>query len=113
MAIKNLTVNTDRSVTLIDDLGNIISMSSALAGILREQLARMDVQDAIRYAVEDLDGDIIQLGSYDGTTDEFIEEVYSIFANEIDFGNYPDDDAIQNAIIDTASDYGILIPDDE
>lgn len=113
MAIKNLTVNTDRSVTLIDDIGNIISMSPALAGILREQMAKMDVRDAIRYAVEDLDGDTISLGSFDGTTEDFIEEVYSVFDNEIDFGNYPDDDAIQNAVIDTANDYGILIPDDE
>ena len=113
MAIKNLTVNTDRSVTLIDDIGNIISMSPALAGILREQMAKMDVRDAIRYAVEDLDGDTISLGSFDGTTDDFIAEVFSTFEEEIELGNYPNEDEIQDAVIDTANDYGILIPDDE
>lgn len=113
MAIKSLTVNTDRSVTLIDDLGNIISMSSALAGILREQLAKHDVRDAIRYAVEDLDGDEISMGSFDGTEEEFIYEVFSYFEEEIEIGNYPDEDEIHDAIIDTASSYGIVIPDNE
>jgi len=109
MAIKNLTVNTDRSVTLIDDLGNIISMSSALAGILREQLAKLDVRDAIRYKLEDLDGDTIALGSFDGTTDEFIEEVFSSLEEEIEYGNYPNDDDIEEAVLDTADSYGIRI----
>lgn len=109
MAIKNLTVNSDRSVTLIDDIGNIISMSSALAGVLREQLAKMDVRDAIRYTVEDYDGDAISLGSFDGTTDEFIDEVFSTFEDEIEFGNYPSEDEIQCAVIDTAESYGICI----
>lgn len=111
MAIKNLTVNSDRSVTLIDDLGNVVSMSSALAGILREQLAKMDVRDAIRYAVEDLDGDTISLGSFDGTTEEFIDEVFSLFDNDIEFGNYPNEDSIQEAVLDTAESYGIRIDD--
>ena len=109
MAIKNLTVNDDRSVTLIDDVGNIISMSSALAGILKEQLLQMDVRDMIRYTVEDYDGDAISLGSFDGTTDEFVDEVYSTFENDIDFGNYPTEDAIQEAVLDTADSYGIRI----
>jgi len=109
MAIKNLTVNDDRSVTLVDDVGNIISMSSALAGILKEQLLQMDVRDMIRYTVEDYDGDAISLGSFDGTTDEFVDEVYSTFENDIDFGNYPTEDAIQEAVLDTADSYGIRI----
>ena len=109
MAIKNLTVNKDHSVTLVDDAGNIISMSSALAGILKNQLLQMEVRDNIRYTVEDYDGDALSLGSFDGTMEEFVEEVYSTFENEIDFGNYPDLDAIQEAVLDTAYFYGIRI----
>lgn len=111
MAIRNLTVNTDRSVTLVDDHGNIISMSSALAGVLREQLAKMDVRDCIRYTVEDYDGDVIALGSFDGTAEEFIDEVFSTFEEEIELGNYPSEDSIQEAVIDTAESYGICIDD--
>lgn len=48
MAIKSLTVNSDRSVTLVTDTGDILSMSSALAGCLKEQLAKHDVRDSIR-----------------------------------------------------------------
>ena len=111
MAIKSLTVNSDRSITLIDDTGDIISMSSALAGVLREQLAKIDVRDAIRYTVEDYDGDMISLGSFDGTTDEFIDEVFSVFEDEIEVGNYPNEDTIQEAVLDTADSYGIRIDD--
>lgn len=109
MAIKNLTVNTDRSVTLIDDMGNFISMSSALVGVLKEQLAKLDVRNEIRYAIEDCDGDTIALGSFDGTIEDFIEEVYSTFENDIECGNYPTEEEIEEAVLDTADSYGILI----
>ena len=109
MAIKSLTLNNDRSVTLTDDLGNIISMSSALAGVLYEQMTKRNVRDAIRYATEDADGDTIALGSFDGTIDEFVDEVFSTFEEEIGYGNYPSEEAIADAITDTADSYGICI----
>ena len=111
MAIKSLTVNTDRSVTLVTDTGNILSMSSALAGVLREQLMKHDVLDAIRYTCEDYDGDCISLGSLDMTEEEFYDEVFSRFDEEIEYGNYPTKDDIQEAVLDTAEDYGIRIDD--
>ena len=109
MTIKNLTVNRDYSVTLVTDTGEVLSMSSDLAGVFREQYAKLSVRDAIRYAVEDADGDTISLGSFDGTPEEFIDEVFSTLEEEIEYGNYPTDDDIQNAVIDTAESYGICI----
>lgn len=109
--IKNLTVNKDYSVTLITDTGDIISMPSALAGVFREQYTKISVRDQIRYAIEDMDGDTISLGSYDGDTDEFIDEVFSTFEDEIEYGNSPSEDDIKDAITDTAEWYGILIDD--
>jgi diacylglycerol kinase family enzyme len=109
--IKNLTVNTDRSVTLTTDTGDILTMSSALAGILREQYAKHDVRDAIRYVCEDADGDTIALGSFDGTVDEFIDEVFSTFEDDIECGVYPSEEAIEDAVLDTANTYGICIDD--
>jgi len=111
MAIKSLTVNTDRSVTLVTESGDILSMSSALAGILQEQLAKQDVRDRIRYTSEDYDGDVIAIGSLDMTPEEFYEEVFHSFEEEIEYGNYPSDDDIQEAVLDTAEDYGIRIDD--
>lgn len=109
--IKNLTVNSDRSVTLTTDTGDILTMSSALAGIFREQYVKHDVRDAIRYACEDMDGDDISLGSLDMTEDEFYDEIFSTFEEEIEYGNYPSEDQIKDAIIDTADSYGICIDD--
>ena len=111
MTIKNLTVNADRSVTMTDALGNIVSIPSALACVLHQQMQKMDVRDAIRYAVADADGDTIAIGSFDGTEEEFVDEVFSTFEDEIEYGNIPSEDAIQDAIIDTASTYGIVIDD--
>ena len=107
--IKNLTVNSDRSVTLTTDTGDIIRMSPALAGVFREQYVKHDVRDAIRYACEDMDGDSISLGSLDMTEEEFYDEVFSSFEEEIEYGNYPSEDQIHDAIIDTADSYGICI----
>ena len=107
--IKNLTVNRDRSVTLTTDTGDILSMSSAIAGVFREQYVKHDVRDAIRYACEDMDGDVISLGSLDMTEEEFYEEVFSTLEEEIECGNYPSEDYIKDAVIDTAESYGICI----
>ena len=107
--IKNLTVNSDRSVTLVTDTGDIISMSSALAGIFREQYVKQDVRDAIRYACEDMDGDDISLGSLDMTEEEFYDEVFAQLEEEIEYGNYPSEEAIRDAVIDTAESYGICV----
>ena len=109
MTIKSLNLNSDRSVSLVTDSGDILTMSSALAGCLKEQLAKQDVRDSIRYNCEDYDGDCISLGSLDMTLDEFVEEVFSRFEEGIEYGNYPTEDDIQEAVLDTAEDYGIRI----
>lgn len=107
--IKNLTVNADRSVTLVTSTGDILSMPSALAGIFREQYVKHDVRDAIRYACDDMDGEDISLGSLDMTEDEFYSEVFAQLEEDIELGNYPSEDTIHDAIIDTAECYGICI----
>ena len=109
--IKSATLNSDRSVTLVTTTGDILSMSSAIAGALSQQIAKQDVRDAIRYTCEDYDGDAISLGSFDGTTEDFIEEVFYRFEDEIEYGNYPTEDDIQNAVLDIADEYGIRIDD--
>ena len=107
--IKSVTLNSDYSVTLTTTTGDVLSMPSALAGVLREQYMKQEVRDAIRYACQDADGDTISIGSFDGTDDEFIDEVFSTFEEDIECGVYPDEDDIQDAILDTADSYGIRI----
>ena len=109
MAIKSLTVNTDRSVTLVTDTGEILGMSSALAGVFREQILKHDLRDAIRYKCEDLDGDLIALGSLDMTPDEFIGEVFDMLEDGIEYGDFPSEEYIEETILDTANTYGIMI----
>lgn len=111
MTIRSATLNHDRSITLIDEAGNILSMSSATAGMLKEQMLKQDVRDAIRYAMEDADGNDIALGSLEIEEDEFLEEVFYKFEEDIEHGILPSDDDIRDAVLDVASSYGILYAD--
>ena len=117
MSIKNVTVNRDHSVTMVDDIGNIVSMSSALAGCLKEQLLKMEFRDAITNILDDeIDGGYIDITKYDGTREEFEEEIFSSRKEEIEYGNYnvlsDDGEQIREDIQDLVDYYG-LEPDDD
>jgi len=78
---------------------------------MKEQMLKQDVRDAIRYAMEDADGDDIALGSLEIEEDEFLEEVFYKFEEDIEHGILPSDDDIRDAVLDVASSYGILYAD--
>lgn len=93
------------------ETGELLALSNAEARniltLLKGERLRADVRDV----VNDYDGDMISLGSLDMTVDEFIDEVCAIFEDDLIYGDvdYPSDTRIQDAVIDTARDYGILI----
>lgn len=117
MAIKNLTVNRDYSVTLIDDMGSIISMSSALAGCLKEQFLKMELRDAITNILdEEISDGYIDMSKHEYSREDFEEEIYTDLEDEIEYGDYHclcnDGEWIREKITDLASFYE-LEPDDE
>ena len=116
--IKNLTVNTDRSVTLVTDTGDIMSMSSALAGVLKEQFLLRELRDGISNVIDDAisDGDL-DLGKYDGSREEFEDEIYTDLADEITYGDYTalcnDGEWIKEKVYDLANFYELEPSDDD
>ena len=113
MAIKNVTVNRDHSVTLVDDIGNIISMSSALAGCLKEQLLLLELKDGITNVLdEEIENGYIDMTKHEYSREDFEEEVFVNLAEEIELGNYSalcdDGDTIREKITDTADYYELL-----
>lgn len=117
MAIKNLTVNRDYSVTLVDDMGSIISMSSALAGCLKEQLLKLELRSAITNILdEEISNGYIDMSKHEYSREDFEEEIYCDLEEEIEYGDYSalcnDGAWIREKITDTADFYG-LEPNDE
>ena len=118
MSIKNVTVNRDFSVTMTDDIGNIISMSSALAGCLKEQFLLMELRTAITNKLDDeIDDGYIDLSKYEYTREDFEEEVFSYFEDDISQGVYyclsDDGDSIREKISDLADYYELNPTDDD
>ena len=115
--IKNLTVNLDGSVTLIDDMGNVISMSSALAGCLKEQLLLQELRCAITNILNDeIDSGYIDMSKHEDSRESFEDEIYSELEDDISCGDYTalcnDGEWIRERVIDLAQCYG-LEPDEE
>ena len=52
---------------------------------------------------------VIAVGSLDITEDEFVGEVFAQLEDEIEYGHYPSEEAVRDAIIYTAECYGICI----
>lgn len=118
MNIKNVTVNRDFSVTMVDDIGNIVSMSSALAGCLKEQFLLMELRTAITNTLDDeIDGGYIDLSKHEYTRDDFEEEVFSYFEDDISQGVYyclsDDGESIREKISDLADYYELSPTDDD
>ena len=118
MSIKNVTVNRDFSVTMTDDSGNIVSMSSALAGCLKEQFLLMELRTAITNKLDDeIDDGYIDLSKYEYTREDFEEEVFSYFEDDISQGVYyclsDDGDSIREKISDLADYYELNPTDDD
>lgn len=116
MAIKSVTVNHDHSATLIDDMGNVISMSSALTGCLKQQLLKMELRDAIHNILDDeIDGGYIDMSKHEYSREDFEEEIFCDLEEEIEYGDYSalcnDGEWIREKITDTANYYG-LEPDE-
>ena len=118
MSIKNVTVNRDFSVTLVDDIGNIHSMLPNLAECLKEQYLLMELRTAITNKLDDeIDGGYIDLSKHEYTREDFEEEVFSYFEDDISQGIYyclsDDGDSIREKISDLADYYGLNPTDDD
>lgn len=102
MTIENIN---GRYVINRDD-GSEVSLTCNEASLLinycgKEGL-RQQINDLLDDAIENGDCD---LEKYDGTREEFVQEVFECFEDEIDYGNSVDDDEISDKIYDLATEY--------
>lgn len=103
----------DGSVTIENETGKTFELSEQEARDLRILLQLEDLKVDIHEFVDDYDGEWISIGSYDGTQEEFEDEVYDKLHTSVELGVYPPQECLEKAIFDTAREYGIYIDDDE
>ena len=75
------------------------------------QMTKINLRDSIGYKLDELNGDMIDIEKYpDGDREDFIDEVFTDLEDEIDlYGKIPDEDEIEEKILDTADFYEMRI----
>ena len=79
-------------------------MSLLVNTYMKDQL-----RESVIYELHEADGDTIDLEKYPDSFDDLVEEVFVDLADEIDYGNFPNDEDIQNKIADITSYYDMDI----
>lgn len=70
-------------------------------------------KEGLRQQINDRLDDVIENGDCDlsryeyGDREDFVQEVYEYFEDEIDYGNSVDDDEISDKIYDLVTEYGL------
>ena len=98
------TKNEDLTYTLESE-NRTVTLTANECSFIMNQFMKIDLRDRIKSICLDMDRDTIALEKYPYTFDEFIEEIYVDLEDEIDFGNFPSDEDIEDKIADTADFY--------
>ena len=73
--------------------------------LLMNRYMKDSLRDSVEYELREADGDTIDLEKYPYTFDELVDEVFVDLEDEIDYGNFPDDEDIKAKIEEVASFY--------
>ena len=83
---------------------------SLLVNFFGKEGLRWQIGDRIDFAVEE---EGLDLDKYDGTREEFEEEIFVDLEDEVDYGNSVDDNDIDDKIRDLAEYYELYTNDEE
>ena len=89
--------------------GTSVSLTCNEASLLINFCWKEGLRQQIVYSLDEANGDWIDISKYEGTREEFIDEIYEAFEDEIDYGNSVDDDDIDDKIADYATSYDMLL----
>lgn len=117
MKITDIRTADGYNYTLTLEDGTEATLSSALAGCLKEQFLLQELKEGITAIVDDeISGGYIDLDKYDGSREEFEEEIYTDLADDITCGDYSalcnDGEYIREKVTDMDNFYE-LEPDDD
>ena len=103
MTIENIN---GRYVINRDD-GSKVVLTCAEASLLVNFCGKEGLRQQIDYILSDEEADGLDISRYDGTRDEFIQEVFETLEDEIDCGNSVSEEFIQETIGDLGTSYDL------
>lgn len=104
MTIENIN---GRYIINRDD-GSKVVLTCNEASLLINYCGKEGLRQQINYQLDDvIDNGDCDLEKYNGTREEFIQEVFEYFEDEIDYGNSVDDSEISDKIYDLVTEYGL------
>ena len=98
-----------KTYTITRDDGTTIELTANEVSLLMNQMQKDTLRERIEDAVNDMDGDTIDMSKYEYTREEFIDEIFADLEEEIDYGNAVSDDDITDKITDVADVYEMRI----
>lgn len=103
----------DNGIWTIDRDTGTVDLTSNEVSLLVNQFMKHGLRESIEYACRELDGDTIDLNKLPEGLDfeDFVTEVFLALEDEVDYGNYPNDDDINEKIQDTAYYYDMECDD--
>lgn len=103
-----LTRNENGTYTFERENGTI-DLTANEVSFLVNRSNLLGLRDSIEYWCREMDGDEIDLSKAPNGFDDFVEEIYVDLEDEVEYGNYQDDNDIQEKIRDTADYYDMTI----
>ena len=104
MTIENIN---GRYVINRDD-GSEVILTCNEVSLLINYCGKEGLRQQINYQLDDvIDNGDCDLEKYDGTREEFVQEVFECFEDEIDYGNSVDDSEISDKIYELVTEYGL------
>ena len=89
--------------------GQSFTITMAEASAFVNQFVKAGLRESVKSMLRDLDGDRIELARYPETFEELVDEIATDLEDEIDNGNFPNDEDIENKISDICSFYDMII----
>lgn len=109
-----MVTKTDKGYTIKRDDGSTVELTMLEVSLLVNQVGRdglrAQISDRVDNAIED---NGLNLEKYNGTREEFEDEIFEEFEDEIDYGNSVSDDDIDEAICDLGSSYDMFDDGDD
>lgn len=93
---------------ILKDDGTPVVLSCFEAGLLVNFIGKENLRSQIEDRVSEAEADWLDLSNYEGTREDFMQEIFDELEDEIDYGNSVSDDFIDERINDLASFYGNL-----
>ena len=100
--------NNNGTYTLVRDVGSV-DLTANEVSFLVNQFMRQGLRDSIESLLHEADGDTIDLSRAPYGFDDLVEEIFTDLADEVDYGNPPDDDDIRDKIQDVCDYYDMGI----